>query len=205
MLFARLARAAQIDHGVRFTDQLQTFVLRHSDVILCDRVAKAPASGETEPVQYAAYEFDVVSRVGGRRLRDRIVDVSAVILDVVDLEAECAQSDQMVEQLPDDARERVSNRQMENNNPALPFHLDPAWDSSRATRLRIAGRQLETSPFEGRGEASAAPFCAGSGALPHPRRAQPDSMTTRAATAPPDTETPDGFPDTRGAQSAPRS
>jgi hypothetical protein len=42
----------------------------------------------------------------------------------------------MVEQLPDDARERVSNREMENNNPAFAFHLDPVL------RILVARRGL---------------------------------------------------------------
>jgi hypothetical protein len=33
-----------------------------------------------------------------------------------------AQSDQMMEQLPDDARERVSHREMQNDNSAFAFH-----------------------------------------------------------------------------------
>jgi heat shock protein HspQ len=49
-----------------------------------------------------------------------------MILDVIDIEAEFAQSDQMMEQLPDDTRERVSHREMENNNPAFAFHPDTA-------------------------------------------------------------------------------
>ena len=86
-------------------------------------------------------------------MRDIIVDLGAMILDVVDLEAERAQSNQMVEQLPDDARERVSHREMENNNPALAFHLDPAaatamldrwWRTRVASLVLVAGESTAT-------------------------------------------------------------
>ena len=48
-----------------------------------------------------------------------------MILDVIDVEAELAEADQVMEQLPDDTSERISRRQMEYDDFALAlgFHF----------------------------------------------------------------------------------
>src|ERR1700693_4347432 len=138
MLLLRLARTAQIDHGIRFANQLMTSGLRHPDIVLGDRIAKAPSIAETETIEDAADELEITRRIRSKGLCDRIVDIRAVIFDVVNVEAELAESDQMMEQLPHDARERVSHREMQNDNSAFAFHPESACDSSYAARLRIA-------------------------------------------------------------------
>ena len=45
--------------------------------------------------------------------------MGAVILDVVNVEAELAESEQVMKQLPDDPRERVPRREMQHDDFAL--------------------------------------------------------------------------------------
>src|ERR1022692_1531223 len=117
-------------------------------------------SREAEAIENIADEFDVVGGVGSGGLRDGVVNVSAVILDVKNLEAKRAKSDQVLQQLPHHAGKRESHRQMQNDNSAFAFHPDLARDSILLSRFSISILTLWKPIVAARIEVGAAPFAA---------------------------------------------
>ena len=119
VLLARLGGAAQIDDGVGVAKQLHASLARHADVLLLRRIEEGPAIAEAVALKNPAENFEIARRVRGSALDRGIVHVGAVILDVVDVEAELSESEQVMKQLPDDPRERVPRREMQHDDFAL--------------------------------------------------------------------------------------
>ena len=127
MFLARLGGGAQIDHRVRVPEQLAAAGGAHAQIFAAGRIEKAPAVAEAITRQRLANQLQVGSGVGHRTHLDRVINIGPVILQVINLEAEPAKADEMMQQLPDHARERIAEGEMQNDDSASGFSFHQAY------------------------------------------------------------------------------
>src|SRR5208283_2633771 len=89
------------------------------DVFLLRRVEERPTLAETVTLEDSTDHFQVARGILGAALESWVIHVRAVILDVVNVEAELPEPQQVMKQLPDHTRERVSRREMQHDDFAL--------------------------------------------------------------------------------------
>ena len=142
MLLARLGGPAKIDHRVGVAKQFHASLARHPDVLILHRVEKRPSLAKAVAFQHAAQHLQVARRVSGPAFDRRIVRVGAMVLDIVNVEAELSEPDQVMHQLPDHPRKRVPRRQMQHDDLALALALHRLrGDLSPRTSIIIGGRR----------------------------------------------------------------
>ncbi len=126
MLFTGIGRTAKVDHRIGFSQQLAASFAAHAEMLLGGRVEKRPFSGETETIQNVANELYIPCGVRDRHAFGRVINIRGVIFDVIDIVAELPKSNQVMDQLPDHSRERVAEREMEQDDPAFAFFCHSA-------------------------------------------------------------------------------
>ncbi len=97
MLLARLGRAAKIDHHVGVAKQFHASLARHPDVFLLRRVEERPTIAEAVTLEHAAQHLQISRRILGPGFDRRIVDVGAMILDIVNVEPDLPQPQQVMQ------------------------------------------------------------------------------------------------------------
>jgi hypothetical protein len=123
MLLTGIRGTTQIDHSIGVPQQSRAMRLVHPYILFTGRIEKSPFAAKAKAVQDLTYQFEVRSSIGHQGARYRVVDVSPVIFDIVDITAQLPEADEMVQKLPDDATKWVSYGEMKKDDFA--FTLAP--------------------------------------------------------------------------------
>ena len=127
MFFPRLGGRAQIYYRVRLPEQFPATGAAHAQVFTAGGIEKTPAIAKAIARQRLSDYLHVRRGVGHRAYLERVINIGPMIFQVIYFEAEPPKPNQVMQQLPDHARERVAEGKMQNNDGASGFSLHQAY------------------------------------------------------------------------------
>src|ERR1700722_5885315 len=87
-------------------------------------IIKGPAIAEAEAAEHIPEQLKVAGGIGYRSGGDGVIGPGAIVLDVVNIQTETAEADQVMDELPNHAGERILRGEMKDDDFtfALAFH-----------------------------------------------------------------------------------